>query len=151
MENKENYLEFVSSDNYKHQIDIWYRTYSISREKIELFYDFLISVYTMVDKTYMGPEVTITDEDKKIHYTWCWDKTIENFKKERIYFKERGSAYEYFWKFYDDAFYMSQDDKLPIRIDNYFYRLFDFKHRKSRSELDVLSEIYKLLEQNLKK
>ncbi len=38
-----------------------------------------------------------------------------------------------------------------IRIKDYFYVLFSFKHRKSRSELDMLSEIYKLLEQNLKK
>jgi hypothetical protein len=37
------------------------------------------------------------------------------------------------------------------KIPDYFLKLFDFEHRKSRSELDVLTEIYKILDQNLKK
>jgi hypothetical protein len=47
MENKEGYLEFVHSESYKNQIDVWYRAYNISREKTELFYDFLMSLYNL--------------------------------------------------------------------------------------------------------
>ena len=93
MENKEGYLEFVHSESYKNQIDVWYRAYNISREKTELFYDFLMSLYNLLQETYLGPEVFELEEDQKNHFTWCWDKTIENFNKEKIFFKERGKHY----------------------------------------------------------
>jgi hypothetical protein len=151
MENRENYLEFVSSESYKHQIDIWHRAYNISREKTELFHDFLVSLYELVEETFLGADVTDYEEDQKNHFTWCWDKTIENFSKEKIFFKERGNYYEYFWNFFLEAYYFNQLDDKPIRINEYFDKLFNFKYRKTRSELDMLTEIYKLFEQNLKK
>lgn len=151
MENKENYLEFVSSENYKQQIDIWYRAYNISREKVSLFYDFVASIHDLVDETYLGPDVMDREVDQKNHFTWVWDKVIENFSKEKIYIKERGAHYEYFWNFYLEAYYYVQMEDGVTRIPEYFLKLFHFEHRKSRSELDILTEIYKILDQNLKK
>jgi hypothetical protein len=151
MEREESYLGFVTSESYKQQIDIWYRAYNISREKTNLFYDFLVSLYELIDNTYLGSDVIVTEEDQRNHFTWCWDKTVDNFSKEKIHFKEHDSAYQYFWNFFLEAYYYNQFDDNLIRIKEYFYVLFSFKHRKSRSELDMLSEIYKLLEQNLKK
>lgn len=151
MENREGYLEFITSESYKHQIDIWYRAYNISREKIELFYDFLKTLYETIDETYMGSEIMVLDVDIKNHFTWCWDKTIDSFNKERIYFKERGNHFEYFWNFFLEAYYYIHLNDDEVRINEYFYKLFDFKHKKSRSELDVLTELYKLFNQNLKK
>lgn len=151
MENKEGYLQFISSESYKHQIDIWYKAYNISREKTELFHDFLVSLYDLVDETFLGSDVLESEENQKNHFTWCWDKTIENFNKEKIFFKERGENYEYFWSFFLEAYYFNQLDGQTIRIRDYFYKLFDFKHRKTRSELDMLTEIYKLFDINLKK
>ena len=87
MEKKEGYLEFIVSENYKNQLDIWYKAYNISREKIELFHDFIISLYQIIDETYLGSDVIFTDIDQKNHYTWCWDKLISNFEKEKIFFK----------------------------------------------------------------
>jgi hypothetical protein len=151
MENKESYLNFVSSENYKQQIDVWYRAYNISREKTELFYDFLISLHDLIDETYLGADVLMTTEDQINHFTWCWDKTIESFNKEKISFKERGNAYKYLWNFYSEAYYYTKNSESIIRIPEYFYILFDFVHKKTRSELDMLTELYKLLDQNLKK
>ena len=151
MENREGYLEFITSENYKNQIDIWYKAYNISRERIELFYDFIYSFHSLIDETYLGNDVIQTEEDQKNHFTWCWDKTIDSFNKEKIFFKERGQHYQYFWNFFLEAYYFVQLDNESSKISEYFYKLFDFKYRKSRSELDMLTEIYKLLEQNLKK
>jgi hypothetical protein len=151
MENKESYLDFVSSENYKQQIDVWYRAYNISREKTELFYDFLISLHDLIDETYLGADVLMTTEDQINHFTWCWDKTIESFNREKISFKERGNAYKYLWNFYSEAYYYTKNSESIIRIPEYFYILFDFVHKKTRSELDMLTELYKLLDQNLKK
>ena len=86
MENKESYLEFVSSESYKHQIDIWYKAYNISREKTDLFYDFVTSLYELIDETFLGADVLQSEDDQRNHFTWCWNATIENFNKEKIYF-----------------------------------------------------------------
>jgi hypothetical protein len=150
MEYKEENLDDISLDNFKHQLDVWCRTYNISREKMELFHDFLISLYELIDSTYLGSKF-IKEKDEKIHFTWCWDKTINNFTKERIFFKERGTHYEYFWVFFLESFYMTQSKGNEIRVYNYFYTLFNLNNIKTRSELDVLLEIYKIFEQNLKK
>ena len=151
MEHKEGYLEFITSENYRQQIDVWFRAYNVSYEKTELFYDFVVSLYDLINETYLGPEVTDTETDQKNHFTWCWDKTIENLSHEKIYFKERGTAYNYFWSFFLEAYYYNQLDGNIMRIKEYFYILFHFEDRKTRSELDMLTEIYKLLDQNLKK
>lgn len=143
--------DFATTDRYKNQIDVWYRAYNINREKIDLFYDFLSSLNQLVEETFLGVDVLYKEVDQRNHFTWCWDKLIFNFEKERIHFKDRGSHYEYFWNFYYEAFYVTHMDEKTPMIGEYFYKLCDFKHRKTRSELDMLTELYKLLEQNLKK
>lgn len=150
MENRESYLEFISSESYKHHLDVWYRTYNISNEKTELFYDFLISVYNLIEDTFLGEDVLNNEIEQRNHFTWCWDKTIDSFSKEKIYFKDRGNHYEYFWNFFLEAFYYSKLDGEIPKIKEYFYKVFDFTHKKTRSELDILTEIYRLLNQNLK-
>jgi hypothetical protein len=151
MENKEGYLEFVSSESYKHQLDVWYKTYNISLEKTQLFFDFASTLQQIIDSTFLGVDVIYTETDQKNHFTWCWDKLLDNFAKEKILFKERGTCYHYFWNFYLEAFYFPKMEDKTVRIDEYFYKLFSFTHRKTRSELDMLTEVYKMLEQNLKK
>lgn len=151
MENREGYLEFIASESYKHQIDIWYKTYNISREKTELFYDFLLSLYGLIDQTYLGSDIIFEETSQKSHFMWCWDKTIINFEKEKIFFKSRGNHYDYFWNFFLEAYYYPQLDNRIIKITEYFSKLFNFQHKKTRSELDILTEVYKLLDQNLKR
>jgi len=151
MENREGYLEFISSESYKNQIDIWYRTYNISREKTELFHDFLISLHELIISTYLGIDVLEHEDDQIGHFKWCWDRTVQNFSFEKIHFKERGNHMEYFLTFYIEAFYSNPEDEKIKRIEEYIDKLFDFKYKKSKSELDMLTEIYKLLDQNLKK
>ena len=89
MENKEGYLEFVHSESYKNQIDVWYRAYNISREKTELFYDFLMSLYNLLQETYLGPEVFELEEDQKTILHGVGIKPLKISIKKR-YFLKRG-------------------------------------------------------------
>lgn len=151
MGRKEEFIEFITTESYKNQIDIWFRSHNISREKIDLFHDFVISLYETIEETYLGPDVMFNEEDQKGHFTWSWDKVITNFTKEKIYFKERGIHYEYFWNFFLEAYYYTKIDDIIIKIRDYFDRLFGFNHTKPKTEIEVLTEIYKILDQNLKK
>ena len=126
MKSRESYLEFVSSESYKHHLDVWYRAYNVSHEKTELFYDFLISLYDLIEDTFLGEDVLYSEVEQRNHFTWCWNKTIENFEKEKIYFKERGNCYEYFWNFYLEAFYYNKLEEKTEMINEYFYKLFSF-------------------------
>lgn len=150
MENKQGYIDFIASESYKNQIDIWFKAYNINQDKINLYYDFLMSLYELINETYLGQDYVRTDTDRKNHFNWCWSKTIDNFSKENIFFKNTGTHYDYFWNLYDDAFYLTIINDEKIKIQDYFKTLFDFNHKKSRSELDLFVEIYKQLELNLK-
>lgn len=150
MENKDTYLKSILKDqDYGYQTEVWYRAYSITTEKIELFYDLVDSLYRIVDQTYLGPDAIITEDEQRKHFTWCWDKVINNLSKEKINFNSRGIHYEYFWDFFLESFYYLKMDGEEIKIKEYLYRLFNYNHKKTRSELAVLTEIYKLLEKNL--
>ena len=150
MENKDiNLKSILNKQDYGYQAEVWYRAYGITTEKIELFYDFVNSVYKLIDDTYFGPDALVTEEDQKNHYTWCWDKTIDNLSKEKININNRGIHYEYFWDFFLESFYYLKMDDEDIKIKEYLFKLFNYNHKKTRSELGVLTEIYKLLEKNL--
>ena len=151
MGNIENYLESISTENYKHQIDVWYKAYNITHEKTELFHDFVISLYELMENTYMGSDLMIVEQDQLNHFLWCWDSTIGSFNKEKIFFKDRGGLQDYFWNFFREAYYYTKLEEKSNLIKEYFNKLFNFNHQKTRSELDMLTEIYKLFEQNLKK
>lgn len=149
MGNKKSYLEFIESEDFKNQADVWYKAYNITRERTELFNDFVLSLYELVESTYMGPELLSSEIDQRNHFNWCWGKIISNLEKESIYLRERGEHYDYLWLFFQEAFYIN--DVNSFRIKEYFTKLFSFNFKKTRSELDIFTEIYKLLEHNLKK
>ena len=149
MGNKRSYLEFIASEDFKNQAEVWYKAYNITRERTELFYDFVLSLYELVESTYMGPELLSAQVDQKNHFNWCWDKLISDLEKESILLRERGEHHDYFWLFFQEAFYIN--DVNSFRIKEYFHKLFTFDYKKTRSELDILTEMYKLLEFNLKK
>jgi len=139
------------NDNYKQQIDIWYKAYNINNEKLNLFHDFIITLYQIINETYLGADVLTKDEDQKNHFIWCWKKLLNSFEKENIHFKDNGIHFEYFWNFFRESYYYRQIENELLNIPNYFNILFDFNHVKTSSELDVIVELYKLLNENLKK
>jgi hypothetical protein len=150
MGNKDiNLKDLLNKQDYGYQAEVWYRAYGITTEKIELFYDFVNSVYQLINKTYLGPDAIITEEEQRDHFTWCWDKTVDNLTKEKIKLNKRGIHYEYFWDFFLESFYFLKMDEEEVKVEEYLYKLFNYTHKKTRSELSVLTEIYKLLEKNL--
>ena len=150
MENKDGLIKtLLNKQDYGYQAEVWYRAYGITTEKIELFHDFVYSVYKLVDTTYLGPDAVISEEDQRNHFTWCWDKTIDDLTKEKIKLSKSGVLWEYFWEFFLESYYFLKMDEEEIMIEDYLYKLFNYNHKKTRSELGVLTEIYKLLDKNL--
>jgi len=134
----------------KEEIDIWYKTHNMVYEKTELYCDFFVSVTNLIDNTYLGHDVTITEEDMLGHFRWCFNKVIDNFKKENITFNSKGEHFEYLWKFFHESFYLSDNPNKIKKIEEYFKHILSLDYKKTQFELDMMSEFYKILDKNLK-
>lgn len=153
MEN--NFFNYITKQLNKEEVDIWFRINNIIPEKMELYYDFCNSLYLKITETYLGDsdigetKISMTDEDKENHFNWCWKKVLEDFQKEEIIFEEDGDHYLYFKIFFDEIFYKQDDKKIRDSIDIFFRDVFDFDKTFTRSDLDMILEIYKNLDKNL--
>jgi hypothetical protein len=92
----------------------------------------------------------MTDQQKKEHFKWCWNKTIENFNKENIDFKFNESDSEFFESFFFEVFYNQPDQKVKDTINEFFTQLFDNGGKKTKSDIEIFTDIYKVLERSLK-
>ena len=127
----EEFLNYVTKQISSEQMRIWVKVNNINNEKIELFFDFISSLFYLIEETYLGDDVIINEEEKEGHFSWCWNKVITNFKEENIQFKNKGEHYSYFFNFFYESFYKNEAEV------------------KTESELDMLVEMYQILENNL--
>ena len=108
--------------------------------------------------TYLGDDfndnketkVGMTTNQKKEHFKWCWDKTIKNFNKESIDFKFNNDDSEFFESFFFEVFYNQPDQKVKDKINNFFKQIFDRGFNKTKSDIEMFTDIYKVLERSLK-
>ena len=154
----ENFFDYISKPMKPDDVDIWLRVNNIVPEKLELFSDFAHSLNIIIIETYLGEpppsnetKITITDEDNDKHFEWCWNKIVIGFSKENIIFESKGDHYDYFKTFFDDIFYNQKEEKVRKSIGHFFNDLFDMKKSFTKSDLDMIVTIYKLLEKNIKK
>jgi hypothetical protein len=154
MEN--NFFNYITKQLNKEEVDIWFRTNNIIPEKMELYYDFCNSLYLKITETYLGDSdngetrIEMTEQDKENHFNWCWKKILQDFQKEEIIFEEDGDHYIYFKIFFEEIFYKQDDKKIRNSIDVFFRDVFDFEKTFTRSDLDMILEIYKSLDKNIK-
>jgi hypothetical protein len=153
----ENFFNYITKPLNPEDVDIWFRVNNIIIEKLELFSDFSHSLNITIIDTYLGEntlpyetKITMSKSDNKKHFDWCWNKTISGFKKENINFNSEGEHYDYFLSFFNDIFYNQSDDTIKNSISGFFNELFDIKKPFTKSDLDMISTIYKTLDRNLK-
>ncbi len=153
----DNFLNYITKQVDPKEVEIWLSVNNVIPEKLELFYDFCLSLNNLIIDTYLGEElqegretkINLTDEDKKKHFDWCWKKTINNFYKENIVFNSEGVHYDYLSSFFLEVFYNQHEIKIRYSIGNFFEELFDKETPFTKSDLDMLQGIYKSLEKNI--
>jgi hypothetical protein len=123
-------------------------------EKIELYGDISKSLTKIIMDTYLGESVSetkimLSDEDNMAHFEWCWNKMIEDFRKENIRIKLKGDHKDYFQSFFKDTFYNQSKESIKHSIDKFLIEIFDTEVTFSKSDLDLLTELYKLMEKNM--
>jgi hypothetical protein len=152
----ENFFNYVTKPLSPEDIDVWFRSNNIIPEKLVLYYDFVHSLTSLIIKTYLGDsdipnetKITMSSDENENHFKWCWDKTIDNFIKESITYSKDGEHYEYFKTFYIETFYNQKDEFIRNSLTQFFNELFDCKTYFTKSDLDLILGIYKVMEKNL--
>jgi hypothetical protein len=152
------FFDWLAKPMNQEDITAWYLANNITPELTELFRDFCFSFLILLKETYLGDDlldnketrVVMTDQQKKEHFKWCWNKTIENFNKESIDFKFNESDSEFFESFFFEVFYDQPDQKVKDTINEFFTQLFDNVGKKTKSDIEIFTDIYKVLERSLK-
>jgi hypothetical protein len=137
----------------KDEIIIWFNIHNMTYEKIELYGDIFKSLNQIIVDTYLGDDISVTkiilsDEDKTSHFEWCWKKMINDFRRENISIKYDGEHKEYFKSFYMETFYNQKENSVKESIPKFLKDIFDVHYIYSKSDLDLLTELYKLIEKN---
>lgn len=150
MDKHRKFLDYINTPLSWESIVVIYDANNIKFERCQLFNDFVQSFLLLVFDTYMGDDVTSTEQQVN-HFNWCWHKNIDNFKKEGISF-EGEKLYDYFLAFMLEVFYPIHDkpigfvDKSSLKLWN---DIFDYNFKKTNSDLDTFLEIYKIFEKSL--
>jgi hypothetical protein len=152
----ENFFLYISKPVDDEEFNFWVDSNNICYLKMELFQDFVISLVNLVYNTYLGHETTIetnikiTEEDNLKHFDWCWGKTISNFNKEGIYFELYGEHKTFLKSFLDETFYSQKVTEVRMSLIKFFSEVFNLETMFTKSDLDLLTTLYKSLEKNLK-
>jgi len=153
----ENFYSWMMKPVSREDVEVWFNMNNMIYEKRELFADFTYSLDSLVKETYLGNEpndatetrVLLTDKEKMLHFDWCWSKTVENFAKENIRFKVEGEHKEYLKTFFEDSFYNQEEYNIRDAIPKFIDELFNLEKPFAKSDLDILTEVYKVLNKNV--
>ena len=153
----ENFFNYIAKPLNPDDVEVWFKVNNIYIEKLELFSDFSHSLNYLIRETYLGDDeevgnetkIRLSEDDKKKHFKWCWNKTIDNFEKENLFFERDGEHYEYFESFFMEIFYDQKEKKVRDSIEKFFSELFDMEKSYTKSDLDMIHSIYKSLDKTL--
>lgn len=152
----ENFFNYISKPLLPEDVDVWFRVNNIIPEKLELYSDFTHSLNNLISVTYLGEsenketQITLSEDDDKHHFEWCWVKVIDDFNKENIKFDKKGEHFDYFESFFGETFYNQKDIKVKSSIGFFFTDLFNNDKSFTKSDLDMVTTIYKILDKYLK-
>jgi hypothetical protein len=150
----ENFFDWMAKPVPKDEVLIWFNVHNMIYEKIELYGDIFKSLNAIIVDTYLGDsnsetKINLSEDDKLSHFDWCWKKMVKDFERENVNIKIKGDHKEYFQSFFMDSFYNQSEKKIKESISRFLNEIFDYNIVYSRPDLDLLTELYKLLEKNM--
>ena len=148
--NSAEFIQYITTPLSKDEMQLLYKANNINYDKCGLYYDFILSLNCLVVNTFLGDDVINSESKIKNHFKWCIKKVFENFRNENIYFKKEEDITEYFFNFYIELFYNQPNKKDVIdKLNKFAKTSFVYDNPKTRSDMDVLLELYRLFEKSL--
>tara|TARA_R100001460_G_scaffold62437_3_gene102535 strand:- start:13694 stop:14161 length:468 start_codon:yes stop_codon:yes gene_type:complete len=148
--NSAEFIQYITKELTMEEMTLLYKANNINYDKCNLYYEFIMTLNRKVNNTFLGDDVINNEEDIKNHFNWCFNHTIKNFSKEGILFMETDLLKEYFFNFYVELFYYTPTKKdILDKLDKFPNMSFDYYRLKTRSDMDVLLELYRIFEKSL--
>ena len=134
------FFDWLAKPMDQEDITAWYLANNITPELTELCRDFCFSFLQLLKETYLGDDfsdnketrVGMTIEQKKDHFRWCWNNDSEFFES-----------------FFFEIFYDQPDKEIKDNINKFFKELFDIRSKKTKSDIEIFTDIYKVLERSM--
>lgn len=143
-----NIVDYFSKPLTSDQINYLNKLHEVTVEKCELYRDFIISLNYCIYDTYLGDDVINSEDNLLTHYNWCWQKTIDDFGEENLFFVQKGEHYYYFLNYFSDTFY-NIEEKTDLDLsgtDDYWSNLFRYDANKTKSQYNIFIQVYKLMD-----
>ena len=148
--NSAEFIKYISNPLTLEEMQLLYKANNIKYDKCRLYADFILSLNKLVVSTFLGDDVINKEEDIKNHFIWCLREVFKNFKEENIIFEDIEFMKEYFYNFYVELFYnVNNKSECLDKLNKLAILSFDYKRIKTRSDMDVLLELYRLFEKSL--
>jgi hypothetical protein len=148
--NSAEFIKYITNPLTKEEMQLLYKANNVNYDKCRLYSDFILTLNKLVTETFLGSDVIHASEDIKSHFMWCIEKVIKNFKEENIIFDKTEDLKEYFFNFYMELFYKFNDkEDILEKLNKLAIYSFDHLRIKTRSDMDVLLELYRLFEKSL--
>jgi hypothetical protein len=125
------------------------KKYNIVRDRVEIYRDFAFNLLYYIYHYYLDKETLNADEDIYNHYSWCYRKVCDEFKKEEIDFSKNEKLKEYFFTYYYHQFYRSNDDPPLKYFENFWKSIFEIDKHKNRNTINILIEIYTIYDKSI--
>lgn len=128
-----------------------YDSKGISRERSELYHDYVKSLMMLIFDTYMGDDI-MNNNDRINHFVWCWNRNRDNFISEGIHI-DCPKLKDKFLIFALEAYYpvTSKTRDGEARLLGLLQHVFGYDTLKSRADVDDFLNYYQLFENALKK
>jgi len=154
----ENFFNWIAKPLPNDEVVTWFNVHNMIYEKIELYGDIFKSLNYVITDTNMGDsngdsietKIVMSPDDKQSHFDWCWGKMIQNFQKENITITIDGEHKDYLKSFYMDTFYHQTQKNVKDSVPVFLNEIFNMSKPFSKSDLDMITEIYKMMEKNVK-
>lgn len=150
----ENFFNWMSKPVPPNEVEVWFQVHNIIPEKVDLYGDIFLSLSKVILETYLGDQnnetkINLSEEDILNHYDWCWKKMVKDFQLENLEVEKDGEHKNYMKTFFDDSFYRQENSEIREAIPRFISDLFDLEKPFAKSDLDILTEIYKLLDKHV--
>lgn len=150
----ENFFNWMTTPIPEDELIVWFNVHNMHYEKIDLYGDIFKSLYFIISDTFMGNDdyetkIDLTYEDNEKHFEWCWSEMIKNFEKEHIFISLEGKHKDYFKSFFLDTFYDNTQKTIKDAIPSFIKDVFELSTHFTKSDLEILTEIYYLLDKNI--
>lgn len=144
------FLKYIGTPLTKEEMMLLYKANNIKYDRCELYRDFIATLNMFIVNTYLGDDVMESDIDIKKHFLWCYNKVVEDFTKEGIPFKKSNDLKLYLFTYYNDVFYEDKDkNQVNEKLDILPNLCLNYRRVKSRSDIDITTELYKLFDKSL--